>query len=562
MIVGGGSAGSALANRLSADPARTVTLLEAGGPLNWWDLLVKMPMAMPRVVGSARHDWRFVSEPEPHLFGRRLDHPRGRLLGGSSSINGSVYQRGHPADYDGWGAGPGMDAWDNAHCLPYFMRVEDAHSPDAGPTRGHGGPHELDRAPAAGPLFEAFLQATQQAGYQRSDDLNEWQEGFGRYERTLHRGRRVSAADAYLTRAVRRRKNLRIECHALVVKVEFDGRRAVGVHYRSGSGPERFLPAGEVILAGGTFNTPQLLLLSGVGQADELRALDIPVVQDLPGVGRDVQDHAGLFIQHRCLAPVSAMPYRERRRWPAIGARWLVSGTGPGSSTQIEAGGFVRSHDGAGYPDLQLAFAPVLWGTHDMPTVAGHGYQLDVCTGRSESRGRITLHSTDPTAPPALLLNYLSTEAEREFWPRALRLARDVLSQPAFRGLDGGELSPGPEVGSDEELLDWVRHTVDTGLHPTSSCRMGTDDGSVVDPATMGVHGIEGLRVVDASVMPAITNANTYAPVMMIAEKAADIILGNAPLPPVLALPAQRRSSPTSEEEPERVEADAHRTGG
>jgi choline dehydrogenase len=359
------------------------------------------------------------------------------------------------------------------------------------------------------------------------------QEGFAPFDRVIRHGRRVSAADAYLAPAAHRH-NLRVECRALVTSIVFDGRRAVGVRYRRESGLEQEIRAGEVILAGGTMNSPQLLQLSGVGRRDELAALGIPVVAHLPGVGRNAQDHLGLFLQHRCTRPISAMSFRQRRRWPGIGARWLLTGTGPGATTQIEAGGFVRSHDAARYPDLQLAFAPYIWASDGLTAADCHGYQLYLMAGRPESRGSVTLRSADPAAHPALRFDYLATEADRAFWPRALRVGRELLAQPAFRDLDGGELAPGAGAQTDEELLDWVRREARSGVHPTSSCRMGSDEMSVVDPATMRVHGLDGIRIVDASVMPSVPNGNTYGPVMMIAEKAADSILGNTPLPPAL----------------------------
>ena len=534
VVVGGGSAGSVLANRLTADPDVSVLVLEAGGPDRWWDLRVRMPMAMVKLVGNPSYDWGFESEPEPHLDGRRITHPRGKLLGGSSAINGMLYQRGHPSDFDRWAADPGMADWDYEHCLPYFTRLERVVSAEAGPTRGHDGPHTLTRAHAEGPLFDALFDAARQAGYGTTSDPNEWQEGFSAYEKVIRRGRRETAANAYLD-PVRNRPNLSVECHALVTNVVFEGRRAVGVRYRVGNGPEQEVRAGEVILAGGTFNTPQLLQLSGVGPAEELSAHGIPVVHHLPGVGQDLQDHLGVFFQHLASQPVSAVSIKDKRRWPAIAARWLLSGSGEGASTQIEAGGFVRSHDSLPSPDAHFFFAPIVWPTEDVPVLDGHGYQLYVFSGRVESRGRVGLRSADPTDQPSLLFNYLSTENERIAWVRTLRAARDLLGQPAFAPYDAGEITPGPRVKTDEDLLDFVRRTGRTGLHPTSTCRMGVDDMAVVDPATMRVHGLEGIRVIDASAIPYLGNANTYAQVMMLAEKAADLVLGVPPLPPVPA---------------------------
>jgi choline dehydrogenase len=533
VIVGGGSAGCVLANRLSADPGTRVLVLEAGRPDWRFDVFLHMPAALAFPIGSRFYDWGYESEPEPFLNSRRVYHSRGKVLGGSSSINGMIFQRGNPLDYERWGAAPGMADWDYAHCLPYFKRMETclAAAPDD-PYRGHDGPLVLERGPARGPLFEAFFEAAQQAGYSLTPDVNGYrQEGFGRFDRNIHRGRRLSASTAYLAPAMRRR-NLDVRTSVLVTNVVFDGRRATGVDYQAGPSRHR-VEAGEVILAGGSINTPQLLQLSGIGDADHLRGLGITPVQHLAGVGQNLQDHLEVYVQHASDRPVSMQPYATQKwRRPWIGFEWLFLRRGPGATNHFEAGGFVRGDDDVAYPNLMFHFLPLAIRYDGTAPRGGHGYQVHVGPMYSDARGSVLITSTDPSVHPALRFNYLSTEQDRREWLEAITVARRILGQPALAPYDAGELSPGPDVASDEQILDWVRRDAETALHPSCTARLGIDALAVVDPASMRVRGVDGLCVVDASALPSITNANLYAPVMMVAEKAADLIRGDTPLPP------------------------------
>ncbi len=533
IIVGGGSAGSALANRLSADPSNRVLVLEAGRPDYPWDVFIHMPAALTFPIGSRFYDWKYESEPEPHMNGRRIYHARGKVLGGSSSINGMIFQRGNPLDYERWAADPGMQTWDYAHCLPYFKRMEDclAADPDD-PFRGHDGPLVLERGPATNPLFRAFFEAATQAGYELTDDVNGYrQEGFAAFDRNVHRGRRWSASRAYL-RPVRSRPNLEVRTRAFVTRILFDGSRAVGVEVARGRGAPERLSAGEVLLCGGAINSPQTLQLSGVGNADELRALGIDVVHDLPGVGEHLQDHLEVYVQYASTQPVSMQPYLQWRYRPWIGFKWLFLRSGPGATNHFEGGGFARSNEDVAYPNLMFHFLPIAVRYDGSSPAGGHGYQVHIGPMYSDARGSVKITSADPRVHPALRFNYVSTDQDRREWVEAIRVARRILGQPAMDPYNGGETSPGPSVETDEEILEWVRRDGETALHPSCTCRMGTDELAVTDPLTMRVLGLEGLRVVDASVFPYITNGNIYAPVMMVAEKAADLILGNEPLPP------------------------------
>jgi choline dehydrogenase len=533
VIVGGGSAGCALANRLSADPSTRVLVLEAGRPDYRFDVFIQMPAALAYPIGSRFYDWKYESEPEPFMNGRRIYHARGKVLGGSSSINGMIFQRGNPLDYERWAADPGMETWSYAHCLPYFRRMEDclAAEPDD-PYRGHGGPLGLERGPATNPLFGAFFEATRQAGHPPTDDVNGYrQEGFAKFDRNIRRGRRLSAARAYL-HPVMKRPNLTVTTRAFVTRILFEGGRAVGVEYRGRGGAAQRVSAGEVILAGGAINSPQLLQLSGVGPAALLEPLGLPVVHDLAGVGEHLQDHLEVYIQYKSKLPVSMQPALATWRKPWIGFQWLFLRRGPGATNHFEGGGFVRSNDDVEYPNLMFHFLPLSIRYDGTGPKGGHGYQVHVGPMYSDARGSVRITSTDPTVHPALRFNYLSTDQDRREWVEAVRAARNILTQPAMAPFNGGETSPGADVTTDEEILAWVARDAETALHPSCTARMGIDELSVTDPLTMRVHGVDGLRVVDASSMPYVTNGNIYAPVMMLAEKAADLILGNTPLPP------------------------------
>ncbi len=525
IIVGGGSAGCALAARLTEDASTRVLVLEAGRMDSWWDLYIHMPAALSFPIGNRFYDWKYESEPEPNMNGRRIYHARGKVLGGSSSINGMIFQRGNPLDFERWAAEPGLERWDYAHCLPYFKRMETCFA-GADEWRGGDGPLSLERGPADGPLFGAFFDAVQEAGYDLTDDVNGYrQEGFAKFDRNIRKGRRISAARAYLHPAMGR-PNLEVRTRAFVERVVFEGTRAVGVQVKGVT-----IRAGEVILCGGAINSPQLLQLAGIGNADELSALDLPVVRDLPGVGENLQDHLEVYVQCRSKLPVTVAPAYKWRNRPLVGAKWLLFKSGPGATNHFEAGGFIRSNNEVAYPNVMFHFLPIAV-RYDGTAPQGHGYQLHVGPMYSDARGSVKITSTDPRVHPALRFNYLSTDQDRREWVESVRAVRAILAQPAFGRFNGGELSPGSSVETDDEILDWVARDAETALHPSCTAKMGVGDGTVVDPDTMGVHGVEALRVVDASVFPFVTNGNIYAPVMMVAEKAADLIRANTPLPP------------------------------
>ncbi len=529
IIVGGGSAGSVLANRLSANPKNNVLVLEAGLPDFKLDFRIHMPAALTYPLAGKTYNWWYESEPEPYMNNRRIYQPRGKVLGGSSCINGMIHIRGNAMDYEKWAKEDGLDNWSYAHCLPYFKRFE-GRTAGADEYQGAVGPLYLTEPECDNPLFNAFFNAVQEAGYPLTKDVNGYQqEGFGKFDRTTYQGSRWNAARAYI-HPVKNRRNLTVKCKAMTTRILFEGKRAVGVEYTRAKRVMKAY-AGEVICCGGSINSPQLLQLSGVGNGKELSALGINMVQDLPGVGENLQDHLELYVQYACKKPVSMYPALKWYNQPGIGLKWLLAGKGEAATNHFEAGGFIRGNDQLEYPNIQYHFLPIAIRYDGSAPNAGHGYQVHVGPMNTDVRGHVKIKSSDPSEYPSILFNYLSTEQEKREWVEAIRKTREIMTQPAFDEFRGDELAPGMQVQTDEEILDFVANEGESAYHPSCTCAMGTHDMAVTDPE-LRVHGVEGLRVVDASVMPYVTNGNIYAPTMMIAEKAADMILGNTPLAP------------------------------
>ena len=530
IIVGAGSAGCVLADRLSADGTHQVVLLEYGGSDR--SIFIQMPAALAYPMNTKRWNWGYESEPEPHLNNRRLNCPRGKGLGGSSSINGLVYVRGNALDFERWKEDEGATGWGYADVLPYFKRAE-GRAEGGNEYRGGDGPLSTSYGPLDNPLHQAWLDAAQQAGYGLTEDYNGYaQEGFGRMDMTVRDGTRCSAAKAYLYEA-RKRPNLKVIEQALVTRILFEGTRAVGVEYERAGQIHQLRAAREVILSGGPINSVQLLKLSGIGPADELKANGIKVRADRPGIGANLQDHLEFYFQMACTQPITLYGKANLLGKAMVGAQWLFGRSGLGASNQFESCGFIRSRAGIKYPDIQYHFFPMAINYDGSSLATEHGFQAHVGPMRSKSRGTVTLKSADPRDKPKILFNYMSHPDDWAEMRACVRLTREIFQQPAFAPFRGREIQPGADTVSDAQIDAFIAEHVESALHPSCTCKMGSprDPMAVVDPE-LRVIGVQGLRVVDSSVMPTITTGNLNAPTIMIGEKGADHILGKSMLAP------------------------------
>ncbi|MBM7067445.1 choline dehydrogenase [Actibacterium sp. 188UL27-1] len=536
VIIGAGSAGCALAYRLS-EAGSSVLVIEYGGS----DIgpFIQMPGALSFPMNMARYDWGYMSEPEPHLNNRRLVCPRGKVIGGSSSINGMVYVRGHARDFDHWEAS-GARGWSYSDVLPYYKRMESWHDGGHGgdPTwRGTDGPLHVTRGPRANPLYQAFVEAGRQAGYQMTGDYNgQQQEGFGPMEQTVWNGRRWSAANAYLRPALKR-DNCDV-IRGLATRIVIQDGRATGVELQTGGTTQTITANREVIVAASSINSPKLLMLSGIGPAAHLTQHNIDVIADRPGVGQNLQDHLEVYFQIAAAQPITLYKYWNMISKGIIGARWLLTRTGLGASNQFESAAFIRSRAGIDYPDIQYHFLPLAVRYDGQAAAEGHGFQAHTGPMRSPSRGAITLRSANPAEAPKIVFNYMSTDQDWQDFRTCLRLTREIFHQDAFKPHLRHEIQPGADLQTDDELDSFIRDHAESAYHPCGTCKMGAPDDpmAVVGPDTK-VIGVDNLRVTDSSIFPRITNGNLNGPSIMVGEKAADHILGKSPLPRANAEP-------------------------
>jgi choline dehydrogenase len=528
IIIGAGSAGCVLANRLSEDPATRVLVLEYGGSDK--SIFIQMPTALSIPMNGTKYNWKYMTQPEPGLDGRQVHCPRGKVLGGSSSINGLVYMRGHAQDFDEWES-LGARGWGYANCLPYFQRAEswkggsDVYRGAQGPLATNAG-NEMKN-----PLYRAFVDAGHEAGYITTDDPNgHMQEGFGPMHMTVKDGVRWSTANAYLKPAMSR-PNLTVITHAMTRRILLDGKRATGVEYDHQGQTHTARAAREVLISAGPIAAPHLLQRSGIGPAAVLQAAGVPVLHDLPGVGENLQDHSEVYIQYACKQPITLNGKMGLFSRFLIGVEWVLFKRGLSVSNHFESGGFIRSDAALASPDIQFHFLPAAMRYDGKKPLDGHGFMVLTGPNKPKSRGHVRLRSADPYEQPDILFNYLNREEDREGFRRCLRLTREIVAQPAFDPFRGEEIAPGADVQKDDEIDAWVRETMESTYHPCGSCRMGEDEMAVVD-SQLKVHGLEGLRVIDSSVFPSEPNANLNAPTIMLAERGADMVRGRPLLPP------------------------------